>query len=563
MSSPPIIYQNRRWIGAGREDCVASNGMVASKHQLIGEAGIAMMRRGGNAVDAAVASAFMDCVVEPAMNGIGGEGVMAIHLSSGENVVIDYVGRPSKDCRPDMFELTEEREPGWMGWRRVVGDENITGHKAAVTPGTVAGLTKALELYGTLSLDEVMKPAISVAENGYEVGWGTAATIFTRMKAFSNMSEWRKIFLHDEAYPYLPYNMEMPKPEVLVQKDLAKSLKAISENGPDAFYRGWIAEAIAKEMQGNGGLINLEDLSIYEPIVINSKPGVYRGYDVVYDPTHAGTTVIEMLNILEGYDLAGYGFGSSEALHLVAEAIGLAYSDRFQYMGDPGYVKVHQEALVSKRYADTQRRRISLNRAIEIQSGNPWPFEPDNTTALAVADREGNMVCVNQTLVNTFGCGIVVPGTGITLNNAMYGLNPEPGHANSIDGRKRRMQNVCPMILLNGGEPFLVVGAPGGRNIPVGVLQVILHTIDFGMGIQDAIEAPRLTRETGKVFIDNRIRFDVAKRLIDLGHDVVWVDEELRSWSRPVGIIRDPITSQLHGGVTTAFTAFESKAVGF
>ena len=563
MTSTPNVYQERRWIGAGRSDCIASNGMVVSKHPLIGEAGVAMMKQGGNAVDAAIASAFMDCVVEPAMNGLGGEGVMAIHLSSGKNVIIDYVGRPSKSSRPDMFELTEEREPGWMGWRRVVGDANVVGHRAAVTPGTVAGLTKALELYGTMSLNEVMKPAISVAENGYDVGWGTASVIFNRMRAFSNMTEWRKVFLQEGAYPYIPYTMELPKPEVLVQKDLAKSLKSIAEIGPDAFYKGWIAEAIASEMEKNNGLISLEDLSVYEPIIQEPNLGSYRGHNIVYDPTHAGTTLVEMLNILEGYDLAKYGFASPEALHLVAEAVGLSFIDRFEYMGDPGHVKVPQKALVSKRYAEQQRSRIYLNKAIPIQRGNPWTYEPDNTTALAVADRSGNMVCVNQTLVNMFGCGVVVPGTGITLNNAMYGLNPEPGHANSIDGRKRRIQNVCPAILLKDSEPFLVVGAPGGRNIPVGVLQVILNAVDFCMGIQDAIEAPRLTREIGKVFIDSRIPFKVVNRLRGMGHDITWVDEELKSWSRPVGIIRNPETKTLHGGVTTTLTACESKAVGF
>jgi gamma-glutamyltranspeptidase/glutathione hydrolase len=269
-----------------------------------------------------------------------------------------------------------------------------------------------------------------------------------------------------------------------------------------------------------------------------------------------------MLNILEGYDLGGYGFGSAEHLHLVGDAIGLAYADRFEYMGDPGYVKVPQRALASKQYAAELRRGMSLDKAAGIRFGEPWPFEPSHTTSLAVADKGGNMVCVNQTLVNLFGSGVVVPGTGVTLNNAMYGLNPEPGHANSIDGRKRRIQNVCPTILLRGGEPFLAVGAPGGRNIPVAVLQVILHVVDFGMGIQEAIEAPRCTRETGRLFIDSRFQPSVRDRLTSMGHDVDWVDEELREWARPVGIIKDPATKLLHGGVTIKLPSFESMVVG-
>ncbi len=562
MSDSGLVYQLRRWGGPGRHDGVASNGVVASKHTFIGEAGCKMIRRGGNAVDAAVAAAFMDCVVEPAMNGIGGEGVMAIHMASGENVIVDYVGRPSKDCTPDMYELSEATEPGWMGWRSVVGDANVLGHRACVTPGTVAGLIEALERHGTMKLPEVLAPAISVAEEGFPVGWWTAGYIFQRMKTFWHLPEWRRTFLHDSQFPYIPFSYDIPEPEMFVQKDLAKSLKAISEGGRDAFYKGWIADAIAEEMEANKGLISREDLAMYEPIVSEPEPGKYRGHEVIYDPTHGGTTLVEMLNILEGYDLAGYGFGSAEHLHLVGDAIGLAYADRFEYMGDPGYVKVPQRALVSKKYATELRKKMSPNRAAKIGFGKPWPFEPDHTTSLAVADKAGNMVCINQTLVNLFGSGVVVPRTGITMNNAMYGLNPEPGHANSIDGRKRRIQNVCPIVVLKGGSPLLACGAPGGRNIPVAVMQVILHVIDFKMGIQEAIEAPRCTRETGRLFIDSRFSPEVRERLRAMGHDLDWVDEELRSWARPVGVLRDPETKMLHGGVTTTLTNYESRVVG-
>lgn len=349
---------------------------------------------------------------------------------------------------------------------------------------------------------------------------------------------------------------------MLIQKDLAKSLSSVSEDGRNAFYRGWISNAISKEMQENGGLISQEDLAMYEPIVSEPDSGNYRGYDVVYDPTHAGTTLMEMLNILEGYPMDRFGFGSVEALHVVSEAIGLAFADRFEYMGDPGYVKVPQRALASKEYATHQRGKINLKEATKVTPGKPWPFEPDHTTALSVADKAGNMVCINQTLVNLFGSGVVIPGTGITMNNAMYGLNPEPGHANSIEGRKRRIQNVCPTILLKDDAPYMAVGAPGGRNIPVSVLQVILHVVDFKMGIQEAIEAPRCTRETGKFYIDSRFPPDVRDKLIHKGHDLDWIDEELRSWARPVGVMRNLGTGLLRGGVSTTLTNFESTVVG-
>lgn len=537
--------------------------MVASKHPLIGEAGVDIMRKGGNAIDAAVAAAFVDCVVEPAMNGIGGEGVMAIHLESGENVIVDYVGRPSKDSTPDMYELAVGTEKGWMGWRTVKDDANVVGHRACVTPGTVAGLATALERFGTMSLRDVMEPAIRAAEEGFVVGWWTASHIMQGMRLFWRFPEWRRLFLHNGQFPYLPYARSMAKPERLVNKDLAKSLRAIAEEGPDAFYKGWISKAIVDEMERGGGLIISEDLAMYEPIVQEPEPGSYRGYGVVYDPTHSGTTMMQMLKILEGYDLAESGFDNAETIHLVAEAIGLAFADRFKYMGDPGYVDVPQRALVSEEYAEERRKRIDPNRAGTIECGDPWPYEPECTTALAVGDKAGNFVCVNQTLVNSFGCGVVITGTGIVMNNAMYGLNPEPGRANSIDGRKRRIQNVCPTILLREGEPFMAVGAPGGRAIQTSVAQVIVNVVDHGMGIQDSIEAPRITREISTVYVDSRFPEEVRDGLVAMGHDVVWVDQELQNWGRPVGVLIDPKTGLLHGGVQFNFTGFESIAVGF
>jgi len=563
MSDQPPVYQSRRWVGAGRPDCVAENGMVASKHPLIGEAGVKMMRRGGTAVDAAIAAAFMDCVVEPASNGIGGEGVMAIHLESGENVIVDYVGRPAKTCTPDMYELTDDTEPGWMGWRKVKGNANVYGYKASTTPGTVAGLTEALKMYGTMSLKEVMEPAITVAREGFVPDRGITTSIANRIRLFSVFQEWRRIYLIDGQYPYRPSSVIAKNPSKLIQSDLAKSLASIAEEGPDVFYRGWIAEAIAEEMERGGGLVTLEDLDIYEPIIHEPEPGSYRGYDVVYDPSHSGITMMQILKILEGYDLAGLGFGTPETVHLMAEAVGLAFADRFKYLGDPGYIRVPQKALASDRYAEELRKRISLDEARAIEPGDPWPHEPECTTALAVGDKAGNLVCVNQTLVDGFGCGIVVPGTGITMNNGMYGLNPEPGHANSIDGRKRRIQNVCPTILLRDGGPFMVVGAPGGRKIQVSVAHVVVNVVDHGMGIQDAIEAPKLFRETSTVYVDNRYPPEVKEGLLERGHDLVWVDRERYSWGRPVGVVVDPETGLLHGGVQCHQYMHESIAIGY
>ncbi len=241
---------------------------------------------------------------------------------------------------------------------------------------------------------------------------------------------------------------ELATPHVLRNPELATCLRDIINGGPEVFYNGWIAETIASDMAKNGGLLTEEDFAAYAPILVEPEPGTYRGYEVIYDPTHSGTTLMQILNIMEGYDLKKMGYGSAESLHLVSEAIGLAFADRFKYMGDPGYIDVPQKAMVSKEYAAKLMARIDPKKATTIEPGDPWPYEPECTTALTAADKDGNMVAVNQTLVNSFGSGIVIPGTGIVMNNAMYGLNPEPGTANSIDGRKRRIQNVCPTIVL-------------------------------------------------------------------------------------------------------------------
>ena len=563
MGSTDFVYQARRWSGADRYDCIAPNGIVASKHRLISEAGVKMMKKGGNAVDAAIAAAFMDCVVEPAMNGIGGEGVMAIHLESGENIIIDYVGRPSAHSSPEMYETEDSTEPGWMGWKKVKDDANVVGYKTCVVPGTVAGLSMALEKYGTMKLKEVVVPAAKVAKEGFIVGWWTADHIFRRMEAFWKYDEWRRIYLRGGRFPYLPYNHELANPHVLKNPELAKCLIDISEGGKDIFYKGWIAKTIAADMAKNGGLLTVEDFAAYEPIHLKSEPGTYRGYEVVYDPTHSGTTMMQILKIMEGYDLAGMGYGSAEALHIVSDAIGLAFADRFKYMGDPGYVDVPQRAMVSDEYAERLRERIKPDKATVIEPGDPWPYEPECTTALTAADKDGNMVAINQTIVNSFGSGIVVPGTGIVMNNAMYGLNPEPGTANSIDGRKRRIQNVCPAVVLKDGEAFMTIGAPGGRNIQVSVAQAIHHVIDYGMGIQDALDAPRVTRETKTIFLDSRFPATVRDRLAAMGHDIKYIDPELKGWGRPVGILRDQMTGLLHGGVYSQLTGFESMAVGY
>ncbi|MHA2394973.1 MAG: gamma-glutamyltransferase family protein [Promethearchaeota archaeon] len=424
-------------------------------------------------------------------------------------------------------------------------------------------MIKALDLYGTMELTSVLNPAIKIAEEGFIVGWWTASHIMGTMNTFSKFPEWRRIFLKDGKHPPKPYRHAIKEnPDILVNKDLARSLQLIAEEGVDVFYKGEIAEAIVGDMAENKGLITLEDFAMYDPIILDPTPGNYKGFDIIYDPTHAGTTLMEMLNILEGFEISKYGFGSFEHLHIMAETIGLAYSDRFEYMGDPGFVHVPQKGLVSKEYAETLQKMISFSKTLTMAPSDPRPYE-ECTTALTVVDKERNMVAVNQTLVNTFGCGVVIPGTGIVLNNAMYGLNPEPGHANSISGRKRRIQNVCPTLILKNEQPYMSIGAPGGRAIQTSILQTIVHKIDFGMDIQSAIEAPRITREIGEIQMDNRFSYNVCDKMSEIGHKIVYIDKELGNWARPVAIEIDLMKNLLYGGVESHFLSFESEAVGY
>jgi len=246
----------------------------------------------------------------------------------------------------------------------------------------------------------------------------------------------------------------------------------------------------------------------------------------------------------------------------MAEELGLAYADKFEYMGGPGFVEVPQSSLVCKEYAKELQKRISFDQAVEITPGDPWPYG-ESTTALTVVDEERNAVAINQTLVNGFGCGVTIPGTGIVMNNAMYGLNPEPGHANSIDGRKRRIQNVCPTILLGEEKPFMAVGAPGGRVIQISIVQAIVHVVDFDIDIQSAIEAPRITREVGETQVDSRFSQEVVGRLREVGHQIAHIDKAIGSWASPVGIVIDPERNLLYGGVECHMLGFESEAIGY
>lgn len=512
-------------------------GMVASAHPLASKIGIEILQKGGNAVDAAVATAFGLGVVEPNASGIGGGGFMLIYIGKTKEVItIDYRERAPLKATPDMYRLTPEG--------KVVDDEITVGHKAVAVPGTLAGLSLALSRYGTMSLKEVMAPAIRIAEEGFEVSKTLHGMMKDNFEKLMKFPASAKVFLKDG----LPYEVG----DRLVLKDLAKTYRLIAEKGPDVFYKGEIAEAIEQEMKASGkGLITREDLAIYQPVLRTPVRGTYRGYEVIsMSPSSSGGThIIQLLNILEGYDMAKLGHNSSASIHIMAEAMKRVFADRAKYMGDPDFVKVPIKGLVSKSYAETLRKGISEEKVGEkIPAGDPLPFESGGTSHLSVVDREGNLVALTQTINYFFGSGVLVPGTGILLNNEMDDFVPKPGMMNSIEPKKRPLSSMSPTLVLKDGKPFLSIGSPGATRIITALPQILMNIIDHKMNIQEAIDAPRIHCMTGEIFMEARIPKDVQQALINKGHKLNVRKEMDLYFGGAQGVMIDPKTGILYGG---------------
>jgi len=518
------------------------------------------LKKGGNAIDAAVATGFVLTVVKPSSNSIGGVNWIVVRLADGETAIILGAGKAPMKAAPDMYEL----EPEGFGpyFRKVKDDANVIGHRSVAIPGLVAGFATLLEKYGTMDWEEVLQPAIRYAEEGFVVSILDIVGIAQRMEIILRYRATAEILLRNGFPPKLGRRDRWDGSERIVQRDLAESLRKIAEGGPEAFYRGEIAEAIVGDMEEHGGLMTDEDLATYEPWIVKPTPVSYRGHEVIYAHViTAGPLVMETLNILEGFDLGALGHNTPETLHLLAEAMGLAYSDYYQYVGDPNFVAVPSVGLSSKEYAAERRELIDLEKAsVSVKPGDPWPHEGESTTHQCVVDKEGNVTSITQTLGGGFGSFVTVPGTGIILNDQMWGFNPEPGHANSVAPGKWRVAPTAPTIIAKDGVPLLSVGAPGGGRIPLAVTQVIMNVIDHGLGIQAAIEAPRIDRGStlsmpDEIVLDSRIGEPTREALSRLGHKVFVVDEQpwvpggSVNFAVPVGILIDPKTGRLHGGV--------------
>jgi gamma-glutamyltranspeptidase/glutathione hydrolase len=531
-------------------------GMVVSPQADASAAGLAMLEAGGNAVDAAVATAFALSVSDPHHSGIGGGGFILIRLADGTAVAID-----ARETAPAAASAEMYLQPG------LPEKASQLGALAVATPGLVKGLAWALADFGTKPLAEVLEPAIRIAEEGFPVG--------PRHAGAANL--WRELggprFFPETAAIQFPLDgAPIETGWRLVQTDLGKTLRLIAAEGPEVFYRGRLARAIADAVRDRGGILSVEDLQSYRAKRREPIRGNYRGYEILSfpPPSSGGIALVEIANILEPFDIAARGAGASASLHLIAEAMKLAFADRAAYLGDSDFVEVPTEELISKRYADRLRARINPawwrrapwswhKREVAIRVQGPGePAAGGGTTHLSVTDAEGNAVAITQTVNLLFGSGITVPGRGIILNNEMDDFSIQPGQPNAfglVDTRgsnaiapgKRPLSSMTPTIVVKDGKPFMVTGSPGGPRIITTTLLTILNVVDYGMDVQEAVSAPRFHHQwvPDRLLVEPATAADVIEALRSRGHRV---EVSKRNWSSAQAIVVDPTSGRHLGG---------------
>lgn len=466
-----------------------TGGMVVSDSAIASQAGAQVMSRGGNAVDAAVATAFALAVTLPSAGNIGGGGFMVVRLADGTTVAIDYRETAPTLATRNMY-LDEKGD--------VVPGLSTIGRKANAVPGTVAGLWEAHKRFGRLKWSDVVEPAIRLAEDGLIVGEGLARSLRSQASLFRKFPDSWRIFCRDGRF--------FEEGEAIRQLELAETLKRISANGRDGFYKGETARLLLKDAQDNGGLFTQQDFDTYQSRVRTPVKGTYRDYEVLSmpPPSSGGVALIEMLNVLEHHALGDMEPGSASYVHLLTETMKRAFADRAEYMGDPDFVTVPVQRLIAKSYAGSLDKSISLSKATpssQIKPGVFQPHEGENTTHFSVVDREGNAVANTYTLNTSYGSGVVATGTGILLNNEMDDFTSKPGvpnsygliqgEANAIAPGKRPLSSMTPTIVLKDGRLFIVTGSPGGPTIINTVMHSILNVVDHGMTIQQAVAFPR------------------------------------------------------------------------
>jgi gamma-glutamyltranspeptidase/glutathione hydrolase len=518
-----------------KETPLAAHGMVAAEHPRGAAVGAAILARGGNAVDAAVATAFAMTVVEPFMSSIAGSGTMLVHLAKrGETVALNFNGVAPLAAHETIYKIVGGVSDGLFAWPRTENAANEHGHRSVAVPGSVAGLALALERYGTMTLADVLAPAIALAREGFEADWYLALNHAKFVQELSAYPATAKNYLRDGRWIHRPAGM-LPG-DRMSYPDLARSLALIAKEGPDAFYRGALAQAIVDDMAANGGLIRREDLAGYRVIVEPALRGTYRDVELAFSPgATGGVTALEILNILGQFPSARVGWETVEGLHLRASAIARGFRDRFEHLGDPSMVKAPWERLVSVEHA--RQAAAEIRRGKPARRKTPRSTE-ECTTHLSVVDRQRNMVALTNTAVSLWGSRVVVPGTGILLNNGMIWFNPEPGQPNSVAAGKRGLVNMVPALGFRRGRPAFTVGAPGGRGIISAIPQVIANLVDDKATAQAAVEAPRVHTEGAEVLVSARVGDKALAGLAKKGHAVVPKEESYSTlnFARPVAI---------------------------
>ncbi|PZU93909.1 MAG: gamma-glutamyltransferase [Chelatococcus sp.] len=494
-----------------KKPATGSRGMVVTNHPLASAAGSQMLLAGGNAVDAAVAALFALTVVEPMMVGILGGGLSHIRMADGRHAVIDGLSTAPGKATPDMYDCLSDE----IGKQRDVRDrENLIGPKAVAVPGALAGWCEALARFGTLPLAEVLQPAIALAKRGFVTTPYLSTCIADTAADLARDPGLAALFLPD--------GKPLPAGSRLVQAEYGRSLELIAEQGPSALYGGPLGKALTGFMAGHGGLIDEADLANYRIALREPIEGSYRGHAIFGPPppSSSGVHIAQMLNILEGYDIGALGFGSPDAVHLLAEALKIAFADRAVATADPAFVKVPVARLIDKAYADERRALIEMGTAKRWAAGLSGG-ESNDTTHVTVADADGNVVAATQTINGVFGACCQIPGTGMLTNNYMFNFDPHPGRALSIAPGKRVFTSMAPMIVLKEGRLAFALGLPGALRIFPSALQAIVNLIDHRMTLQEAVEAPRVWTEGGVLELEEAIPESVAEELTRRGHRIV------------------------------------------
>ena len=540
-----------------RREMVAPRAAVAAKHPRVAEIGLGVLRDGGNAVDAAVAMSFAIGVAEPFMNGLAGSGFMTIAPAAGEPVVVDYFGRAPRAAHERMYEVVGGGRKDALGVRGVVDDANLIGHRAVAVPGMPAGMALALERFGSRDWRSTVEPSIALAEEGLQADWHFTVVSSHSLALLNRFAASAEIFT-DGGLPHA--TEDLARPRRVPQKDLARTLRRIADQGPREFYEGETAQLIARDMAENGGLIDQQDLAGYTAQWLAPLAATYRGHDLLALPAGSGgPTAVATLKILEGFDLAALGHNSADALHLVTEASRLAFADRYAFMGDEAFLDVPWDELLATQYLSQRRALIDPRRAMQrVEAGDlPRSVARSNgsrglegcTTYFGAVDEARTVVSCTQTLTGLWGSGVTAPGSGVLLNNAMNLFDPLPDAPNSVQPGKRPLSNMSHFVTRRGGRQFLSAGAPGGRRIIGTVMQTVMNVLDFSMDAQSACSGPYIDCSGPELWASERLGATVLEDLAARGHAVAVAPQTFwpMPFASPMALLVDS-DNVLHGG---------------